>query len=162
MRILSNVENVVIGILILAMSLLAFTQVLSRYVFEFPLPWIEELTRYLMIWMVMIGAALGVAKKANLGVDIMELILSPGKQRVLNAILMGLIMTLSLVLFMVSSQFTLDQIDVGQLSPAMQVPMATVTLAMVVGTLLMSIQAGHQLINLVTGRTEKDFKEEEQ
>jgi len=162
MRILRNVENGVIGILILVMSLLAFTQVLSRYVFEFPLPWIEELTRYLMVWMVLIGAALGVAKKAHLGVEIMEFLLSPGKQRILNAIIMGLIMILGLVLFIVSSLFTLDQIDISQLSPAMQIPMASVTAAMVVGTLLMVIQAGHQLINLVTCRTEKDRKEEEQ
>lgn len=161
MRILRIVENSVIGILILIMSLLAFAQVLSRYVFEFPLPWIEELTRYLMIWMVLIGAALGVGQKAHLGVEIMEFLLSPGKQRVLNALLMGLIMILGLVLFIVSSLFALDQIDVGQLSPAMQIPMASVTAALVVGTLLMTIQAGHQLIRLVIGRPETDRKEGE-
>jgi len=161
MRILCKVENFVIGILILVMSLLAFVQVLCRYVFEFPVPWIEELTRYQMVWMVLIGLALGVAQKAHLGVEILEFFLSPSKQRVVNGILMGLMTILGLVLFIISFLFTMDQIEVKQLSPAMQIPMASVTVAFVVGTLLMAIQAGHQLISLVTVSTEKDCKEED-
>lgn len=155
MKTLRNAEAGVIGILILVMSLLAFVQVLTRYVFKYPLPWIEELTRYIMVWMVLIGAATGVASKSHLGVEIMEIFLSPSRLRILNIFTMGLTVILGAVLVVVSTRFSLDQIDTQQLSPAMQIPMAYVTAALAVGSLLIAIHAGHQLLTLLGDRLEK-------
>ncbi|MCL4515228.1 MAG: TRAP transporter small permease [Firmicutes bacterium] len=155
MKMLRNAEAGVIGILILVMSLLAFVQVLTRYVFKYPLPWIEELTRYIMVWMVLIGAATGVASKSHLGVEIMGIFLSPSRLRILNIFTMGLTVILGAVLVVVSTRFSLDQIDTQQLSPAMQIPMAYVTAALAVGSLLITIHAGHQLLTLLNDRLEK-------
>ncbi len=155
MKTLRNAETGVIGISILIMSLLAFVQVLTRYVFKYPLPWIEELTRYIMIWMVLIGAATAVASKAHLAVEVMEIFLPPSGLRILNIFTMGLTVILGAVLVVVSTRFSLDQIDIQQLSPAMQIPMAYVTAALAVGSLLITIHAGHQLLTLLGDRLEK-------
>jgi C4-dicarboxylate transporter DctM subunit len=52
-----RIQDAVAGILLVGMVLVASLQVVSRYVFDAPLPWPEELARWLFLWLVMIGAA---------------------------------------------------------------------------------------------------------
>lgn len=51
------------GLIILI--IIVFSQVFSRYVLQFSLPWSEELARYLMVWLTFLGAALAVTKDAH-------------------------------------------------------------------------------------------------
>ena len=44
--------------LLVIMTFVVVLQVFSRYLFNYSFVWAEELVRYLMIWTVMIGAAL--------------------------------------------------------------------------------------------------------
>ena len=44
-------EHFIIAVLLLIMTVMAFTQVITRYVFSFTIIWLEEATRYCMIWM---------------------------------------------------------------------------------------------------------------
>jgi TRAP-type transport system small permease protein len=59
---------VAIGTVVLFVILLG--QVFSRYLMRVPFPWIEELARYLMIWVALLGAGLGLRRKAHVGVTI--------------------------------------------------------------------------------------------
>jgi TRAP-type C4-dicarboxylate transport system permease small subunit len=57
------------GLALAAMTALIFLQVLVRFVFtklqiQFSVPWTEELSRYLMIWAVFVGAAV-IARRAD-------------------------------------------------------------------------------------------------
>lgn len=59
----------VCGLALATMTVLIFLQVLVRFVFaklqiQFSVPWTEELSRYLMIWAVFIGAAV-IARRAD-------------------------------------------------------------------------------------------------
>ncbi|MFC1799038.1 TRAP transporter small permease [Thermodesulfobacteriota bacterium] len=54
--------NVVLIILMVALLLLAFVNVALRYVFSYPLHWSEELIRFIFLWVVMLGATVGVAR----------------------------------------------------------------------------------------------------
>jgi len=47
--------NKLLSALILLISLFLFMQVLFRYVFHFPLYWVEEVVKYLMIYVTTIG-----------------------------------------------------------------------------------------------------------
>jgi TRAP-type C4-dicarboxylate transport system permease small subunit len=55
-------------------------QVFFRYVAGWAVPWTEELTRYLGIWMVFVGAAAGVAGGAHIAVTVL-LNRFPGRTR---------------------------------------------------------------------------------
>ena len=55
---LENVQTYICIFLLALMSLVVIVQVFSRYIFNFSFVWAEELVRYLMIWMVMLGSAL--------------------------------------------------------------------------------------------------------
>ncbi len=58
----------VVGTSVLFLILLG--QVFSRYLMRVPFPWIEELARYLMIWVALLGAGLALRRKAHVGVTI--------------------------------------------------------------------------------------------
>jgi len=56
-------------ILLGVVSVLGFMQVLTRFVFNQPLTWSEVLIRILIIWMVMLGAAIAFREGAQISLD---------------------------------------------------------------------------------------------
>jgi TRAP-type C4-dicarboxylate transport system permease small subunit len=46
-------------------------QVFSRYLLEDPSPWTEELARFLLIWIGMLGASYAFREKAHLGLELL-------------------------------------------------------------------------------------------
>jgi len=55
--------------LLVVMVVVVFTQVFFRFVVERPLPWSEEVARYIMVWLTFLGAALAVEKRAHAVVE---------------------------------------------------------------------------------------------
>lgn len=56
-------EIVIGSVFLVLMVLFTFLQIIGRYVFPTPLPWTEEMTRYMFVWMTYI--ALGYAVKMD-------------------------------------------------------------------------------------------------
>ncbi len=50
--------------------LLAFVNVVLRYVFDMSLPWAAELTNYLFIWSALFGAAYGFKQGAHISITL--------------------------------------------------------------------------------------------
>jgi TRAP-type C4-dicarboxylate transport system permease small subunit len=57
-RLLAATETVLGGVLVGGITVIVLWQIAMRYVFDRPLAWTEELSRYLFIWLSLIGAAL--------------------------------------------------------------------------------------------------------
>ena len=55
--------------LMATMAMLVFANVVSRYVLNYSLIWVEELTRYLMVWVGFLGAGLVLRLGAHIAVD---------------------------------------------------------------------------------------------
>jgi TRAP-type C4-dicarboxylate transport system permease small subunit len=146
MRFLNKFEEIYSGLLMIAVAVIAFVQVVVRYVLKIPAPWTEELDRYLMVWLVFIAGAIAVRKKAHLRIELLEeLFRSEIASRILNIIVSVLILIFSAVLLIISLQFLRDQLMMGQLSPSMQISMAWVYAALSVGALLFFIHTGMHL-----------------
>lgn len=156
MKKLLTMEHIAIGLLLLAMTALAVVQVFSRYVIKFPLPWIEELTRYLMVWMIFIGSALAISKKAHLKVELLELLIPKEKFRYVEIVLNGLVCFLSVAFTFIVYGFLKNQLSVGQVSPAMQIPMAWPIAALFAGGVLMAVQAAHLVYRQVVNSTDSN------
>lgn len=58
-------------ILVVALVSSVAWQVLSRYLLEDPSPWTEELARFLLIWIGMLGASYAFHQKAHLGLELL-------------------------------------------------------------------------------------------
>ena len=59
----------IIAILLIAMVVLVFGNVVLRYCFNSGIAISEELSRWLFVWMVFLGAIVGLREHAHLGVD---------------------------------------------------------------------------------------------
>lgn len=67
---LAGGASVLLITVMLVMVILAFYQVLTRFIFHDASPWTEEILRRAMIWMVTLGLALGFRHGAHISVDV--------------------------------------------------------------------------------------------
>jgi len=77
--------------LMAAMAVLVFANVLSRYVLNYSLIWVEELTRYLMVWVGFLGAGLVLRVGAHIAVDAFQDLLPAAAARALRAAIVVLL-----------------------------------------------------------------------
>lgn len=85
-RIVAVEEAAVFAILVLLLITLTL-QVASRFLFEFPLDWTEELGRVAQLWLVFIGAAVGARRAEHFVVELfMQRAHFPGKAAVARAV----------------------------------------------------------------------------
>lgn len=68
-NIVNKVEEGVISLLLVAMTLLVFVDVVLRFGFNTGLLWSQELTLHMSAWFVLFGASYGVKVGAHIGVD---------------------------------------------------------------------------------------------
>lgn len=70
-RFLEKLEEAVISLLLVSMTLLVFVEVILRFFFSTGLLWAQEATLHLSAWLVLFGMSYGVKKGAHIGVDVL-------------------------------------------------------------------------------------------
>ena len=60
LRLLERLEEGLIAFLLTVMTLITFTQVVARYVFNYSFVWALELNTFLFAWLIFLGVAYGV------------------------------------------------------------------------------------------------------
>jgi C4-dicarboxylate transporter DctQ subunit len=85
-RIINRFEESVIALLLAGMTLVTFSQVVARYLFNSGAVWALELTTYLFAWLVLFGMSYGVKVGAHLGVDAFVKLFSKRSQRIFTLI----------------------------------------------------------------------------
>ena len=75
-QISDKMEKAFLAGAIIVCSLLLFVNVVLRYIFLAPIYWAEELVRYLMVWMIFIGASQVTLWGGHVAVDIVPRVLS--------------------------------------------------------------------------------------
>lgn len=68
-KFLHKFEESVLSILLVAMTILVFTEVIARFVFNHGISWAQELTLIINSWMVLLGASYCIREKAHIGVE---------------------------------------------------------------------------------------------
>jgi TRAP-type C4-dicarboxylate transport system permease small subunit len=76
----------VIG-LMASMAALVFANVITRYVFNHSIIWVEELTQYQMIWVAYLGAGLALRESRHVAVDTLQDLLPAALRRHLRMLL---------------------------------------------------------------------------
>jgi C4-dicarboxylate transporter DctQ subunit len=137
-------------------SLLIFVNVVLRYWFLAPISWAEELTLYMMAWIVFVGSSVAIRTRGHIAIDLLPLALSPaGRHRL--AIFIALVMLVFFaVFFYYSGQHTLRVYTTGQVTPVMQAPMWLAYLAMPAGSALMFLRTCQLLVRLLRERVKEE------
>lgn len=85
-----RVEEGLIALLLAAMTLLTFTQVVLRYVFNTGFVWALEATGYMFVWLVLFGISYAVRVHAHIGIDVVVKALPGAARRIVGLIAIGL------------------------------------------------------------------------
>ena len=66
-----HLEEVFLVILMSLATIVVAAQVFTRFVTKSPLPWSEELARYMFLWLVWVGAAYATKERKHIKIDVM-------------------------------------------------------------------------------------------
>lgn len=153
---LSFCEVAFIGLAIAFASLVLFANVVLRYVFLSPISWAEELSIYLVIWIVFIGGSVLVRTGGHITVDLLPRALGPALRRALHALVLVLALGFFAVLFHYGLSHTLRVMAAGQRTPIMLAPMWLTYMAVPVGAGLMFLRAAQMLWRTLTAGPPED------
>jgi C4-dicarboxylate transporter, DctQ subunit len=134
---LADFEN---WVMIVGMGLASFLitlQVILRYFFNYSISWGEELTRYAIVWMSFVGAGMGIRKGAHICVDLLIVFLSERWKRALTSLMAIVGAGFGTAIFVTGCNLVYSGIERGQVSPALEVPIFIVYLAVPLGGLIM-------------------------
>ncbi len=90
-----KMNKLAIGIMMVLMFSLVIVNVITRYIFGFSINWVEEISKFLMIWITFIGAGLAMRGSKHVAIEILQDYI-PQKMvpiiRIINAILIIIFM----------------------------------------------------------------------
>lgn len=148
-----------LAVLLMGMTGLIVYQVIARFsarYIDIDLPrWTEEIARYSMVWLVLLGAALAVRYSALIGMEAIAERLSPYAQRVLRAI--TLIISMAFYLIIIIYGFEMLGHVSHQLSPGAKVSMAIPYASIPVGGIFMLMNSIAVLIETFKGELNREF-----
>ena len=149
-RILDCVDGILQKIIIGTMAFMlffTFIQVVARYLFESSLVYSEELSRYLFVWTVFLGLPVVAKRGGHMAVTALSGRLKGAAARTMSiaAYLVGI----AFMATMIVQGVEMVQRTSQQLSPAMEISMSWVYLAIPIGCLFMMLQMVSDLCALL-------------
>ena len=148
---LESIEANICRLLLVLMSVIVVVQVFSRYLFNYSFVWAEELVRYLMIWMVMIGAARVQALAEHIRIDFFPMLAGPRGRRWMDAFFRLCTLTFLIIIFVKGIKiaafnrlFESSGLRISMLWPTLAIPIGAFLI--ILHTLTGLVQDIHQSI----------------
>jgi TRAP-type C4-dicarboxylate transport system permease small subunit len=127
-----------------AMFLAVFAQVIFRYVLKHPLPWSEELARYLMIWVACLAASEAYRENKHVGVTLLVDAFPAVARRWMESLVhLAVLAVMAVIVYQGAKLSWLLQ---DQRSPALEIPMTWPYLAVPVGGFFIGLYACNALV----------------
>ncbi len=82
-------------LLLATLVAVTFFQVLCRFVFKYPAVWSEEVARMSFVWLIFLGAAIGVKEGTHLVLDMLTSAVGPRLRKGLQILVLAMIVGLS-------------------------------------------------------------------
>lgn len=141
-RALVNAQRVLAAGFLVLVFALVLSQVASRYIFNSPLPWTEELARFALVWLTFTGAGFVMARRLHVTVDLLAAKLGKRAAILLDSFAMLVVLVVSGAMAFAGVEFALTAARLK--APATQLSMGWVYAAAAVGFALIFI---HGLLN---------------
>lgn len=127
-----------------------FLQVLIRFVFKYPLPWTEEVSRIAFVYSIFVGAAIAVREKTHLNADFVLVVLPRHVARAVK--LLGTLLVAVFLVVMTWQGMVFVRATGVQVTPVMQVPFRYLYL-------IIPSSGGLMLLYLILGTLDELCKE---
>lgn len=146
---INTVLGWLLAFLMAVMVLNVLWQVFTRYVVGIPSSFTDELARYLLIWVGILGAAYAAGRRIHVAIDILPSRLSPGAQAKLLVFVNVVIIIFSLAVLVIGgSRLVYVTFLLKQNSPALQIPLGGVYTIIPVSGLLVMYYKISDLLNV--------------
>jgi TRAP-type C4-dicarboxylate transport system permease small subunit len=141
-------------ILMAAMVLTVTWQVLTRFILRQPSDFTEELARFLLIWIGLLGASYALRNRAHLGIDLLASRLAGLRRQVLDTLVYGTIILFA-VLVMIVGGVRLVQLAfaLNQISAALGIRMGYVYLVIPLSGLLIIYYSIVSILQAISKRS---------
>ena len=117
-----------------AMAAMVFVNVALRFTTDRSLLWVEETSRYLMIWLTFLGSGLVLRYGGHVGIDTLQEVL-PRHAAAIRAVIFVILLGFFALMVWVGLRYA--AFAWNQTTPVLQIPIGAVYLAMPVGFALM-------------------------
>jgi TRAP-type transport system small permease protein len=153
-KILTNISNIIIVFCLSTMSILVFTNVILRYIFSSGMTWAEELSRYLFVWLIFLGAIMALKQNAHMSVDIVTNAVSLKIRKVILLINNLLVLFVMWMILDGSWKMTLQNMNIQ--SPSLGIPMFLIYGVGIVMSISMAVIVIGNIVRLFTNEESKE------
>ena len=154
MKYIHKFEKVLSSVILAIMTIVTFVAAVNRFTFNYSMPWTEELVKFLVMWMTMVGAAMGVGTNEHVGIDVFINCFPKIVQHCISQIMNLIGVFFSVIFCYIGIQMVQKQYL--QTSTALQISMGVVYACVVVGAVLMFTEFAYKFyMGFKVHRTEK-------
>lgn len=133
-------EEVLLALMLIAMTFIMGLQVVMRYVFNNSLSWPEEIVTYLFVWSTFLSISYCVREKSSIKIEQLYNIMPPKVQKVIKLISKTVMLILGVILTVYAYNVFITVVKIPQTSPAMGIPMYMVYFSAFLGFVLLIIR----------------------
>ena len=157
-NILNKCLNGLAGLSLIVMTVLTTYQVITRYVFNAPSTWSEELVGYMFGWATMFGAAICTGERGHMNIPIVVDMLKEGPKKVL--LIFGEVVALLFsAIILVYGGFTVSSLAMGQQTSSLGVAVGLFYWVMPICGVLMVIYSAMNIVAIAKGESEAALDE---
>ncbi len=146
-RALRSGLGVAVSVLLSAIAVICFVEVILRYVFAASLSWYDELVGYLLVWLTFLGAVLAQSHRQHIGIGDLVERAPEWTRRALSLAGHLVIVGIHLVLLVYGAQLAMRFLGEGAIT--LPVPMGVVYGVIPVSAALMLVAEGIHVVRLV-------------
>lgn len=151
-RIANRLEEGAISLLLVAMTLLVFVEVILRFVFNTGLLWMQEATLHISAWLVMFGVSYGVKVGSHIGVDAVVKLLQPPARRTVGLIAVAMCLVYCAIFLFASYEYLAKIYEIGIEMEDLPIPRWAAQSILLVGFVLLTVRFLAVGWGLFTGR----------
>ncbi len=139
LKVLSNLDIWVAAIIMFALLILTFVNVLMRYVARSPITWADELQLFMFLWIVYLCAGAGFRNGSHVVIEILVDSL-PAKAKKACEIVAFIVSIVVVVFLMIQSNaYYFQLIKTGKIATLLRVPFKYIYVCIPIGNVLMVI-----------------------
>ncbi len=155
MHLLDKIEEIVSAVCLSVMTILAFANVVARYVFSASFSFSEEITTYLFVLLSLLGTAIAARRRAHLGLTILTDVVSPKVRKVMHIIGYLFAAAFTGAIFFYGIQMVVSQRQLGQVTANMQWPEWIFGSFVPIGAFFATIRFIQVLVEEIQGKGEE-------
>ena len=121
--VLQKIENFIMAAAFIVMTLSAFAQVVNRNTVGYGISWFEELARYCMVYMALLGTEIGLRDGTQISITAVIDKFKGAPKQILYILAKMVVVAFSATVFVVSWTPIMTQVRSGQISPGLEIPM---------------------------------------